>query len=482
MNSNSELEELKKRNQQLERENKLLRLGIKKFQVNGDTVSVPENFKAIFDKAQTTVGNYFTGIDISPSQGTIEINGQRYVLVRASALSYEFLNRIKALYAERGEEEATLIGKNFLFDIAHVIGIEDAKNFHKVMNLTDPIERLSAGPVHFAYCGWAFVDILAESKPSTDENFYMKYHHPYSFEADSWIRAGKKSSTPVCVMNSGYSSGWCEESFGIQLTAVEISCRACGDDHCTFIMAPPNKIKEYLDLESAHNNHEGVYDIPMFFERKKAEEKIKASLHEKEMLLKEIHHRVKNNLQIISSLLKLQSAYTETHNINQIIHDSQTRIKAMAIVHEKLYQSNLESVNLGDYIQSIAELTNDSYNTQDKKINIATFFNDTNINIRIDLAISIGLLVNEILTNSIKYAFENSEKGQIEIEIFKDKNQKLNLIVSDNGIGLPKDFDFNKSGTFGMELIRLLTGQIDAELTISTEKGTSYHIRLPIPD
>lgn len=482
MSTETELEELKKRIQILERENRLLRHGIKKFQVDGDTVSVPDAFKEIFDKAQETVGNYFTGIEIAPSQGTIEINGQRYVLVRASALSYEFLNRIKELYADRGENEATLIGKNFLFDIAHVIGIEDAKNFHKVMNLSDPIERLAAGPVHFAYCGWAFVDILPESNPSANDDLFLKYNHPYSFEADSWLRAGKKSNTPVCVMNSGYSSGWCEESFGIQLTSVEISCRACGDEHCTFIMAPPHKIQDYLAKYQSESTQDVWYDVPMFFERKKAEEKIMASLQEKEMLLKEIHHRVKNNLQIISSLLKLQAGYNNQNNIQQLLHDSQTRIKAMAIVHEKLYQSNLESVNLGEYIKSIATLTNESYNNDAKTIQIVTYYNDLDINIRIDLAISIGLLVNEILTNAIKYAFLNSSSGQIEIEIFIDEKQLLNIIIKDDGSGLPNDFDFNKTGTFGMELMRLLTEQINAELLISSPDGAQFHIILPLPE
>ena len=126
---------------------------------NSDTVKVPDKFKEVFDKAQETVGEYFKNIKTSPEKGTIEIQGQRYVLVRASSLSHEFLQAIRNLYSDRDDKEALLIGNNFLFDIAHVIGLEDAKNFHKRMNLTEPIEKLSAGPVHFAYTGWAFVDV-----------------------------------------------------------------------------------------------------------------------------------------------------------------------------------------------------------------------------------------------------------------------------------------------------------------------------------
>jgi hypothetical protein len=184
---------------------------------------VPKEMQPLFDKAQKIVGDYFSDLYHDPEKGTIEIQDQRYVLVRASALSYDFLNTIQKLYADRGEEEATSIGRNFLFDIAHVIGLEDAKNFNKKMKLKDPISKLSAGPVHFAYSGWAFVDILPESKPSPDENFYLKYNHPYSFEADSWIKSKEKTDFPVCSMNAGYSSGWCEQSYGIELTSVEIS-------------------------------------------------------------------------------------------------------------------------------------------------------------------------------------------------------------------------------------------------------------------
>jgi PAS domain S-box-containing protein len=146
------------------------------------------------------------------------------------------------------------------------------------MNLTDPIAKLAAGPVHFAYTGWAFVDILPESKPSADENFYLIYHHPYSFEADSWLRAKEISDTPVCIMNAGYSSGWCEESFGLPLTAVEVTCKARGDKNCTFIMSPPHKIKQHLKKYSAKSYNpdqkKSSYEIPAFFERRKMEEQL----------------------------------------------------------------------------------------------------------------------------------------------------------------------------------------------------------------
>ncbi|MDP1744718.1 MAG: ATP-binding protein [Bacteroidota bacterium] len=283
MDEGSKINSLLMQVEKLKQENAMLRRDFSSL-AKGNTVSVPEAMKPLFDFAQKNVGDYFRELKMDPTSGTIEINDQRYILIRASALSIDFLTTFQKLYADRGESEALIIGKNFLFDISHVIGMNDAKNFHTKMHLTDPIAKLSAGPVHFAYSGWAYVDILPESNPSADENYYLIYRHPFSFESDSWIRAGKKSDLPVCIMNSGYSSGWCEESFGMPLTAVEVTCKAKGDEHCTFIMSPPHKIQAHLEryTSSAENNSNKKikYEIPTFFERKKVEGIIKQKSEE----------------------------------------------------------------------------------------------------------------------------------------------------------------------------------------------------------
>ena len=440
-----ELDSLVARVEELERENEQLKKGFKPVFQSGKTVNVPEHFKEIFDQAEKTVGKYFEGFSTTPSKGMIEINGERYVLLRASSLSVGFLNIIKDLYSDKGEDEAFRIGRNFLFDIGHVIGLEDAGKFHSSMGLKDPISKLSAGPIHFAYTGWAYVDILPESKPSPDENFYLKYHHPYSFEADSWIKAGIKSDQPVCIMNAGYSSGWCEESFGIPLTSVEVSCRAKGDENCTFIMAPPHRIEEYVKLEGETDKGQS-YDVPLFFERKSIEEKIKQSLNEKNILLKEVHHRVKNNLQVISSLLNLQSNYVEDGHSKALFKETQNRIKTLALVHEKLYKSDdVEYVNLKDYIMSIVDLLSYSFNKEfidvdyDFDVGELTKFD-------IDKAIPCGLITNEIISNAFKYAFPKSIVGNIKVRL-RNTTDNYILEIKDNGVGISKNIDINNSNS-----------------------------------
>ncbi len=475
--SKEDIEKLKKQIAQLKEENKRLREGHTSFVTYGPTVNVPEEFRPPFDKAEELVRKYFQSIIARPSEGNIEIEGERYVLLRASSLSVDFFNKIKDLYSDKGETKSYTIGRNFLFDISHVLGIEDAKNFHKKLNLKDPIEKLSAGPIHFAYTGWAFVDIDPSSNPSADENFYMKYDHPFSFEADSWIQENKKAEFPVCVMNAGYSSGWCEESFGIPLTAVEISCRAKGDDACTFIMAPPEKIKDYLPPID-EKLKEAEYEIPAFFERKKTEEQLKASVEEKEVLLKEVHHRVKNNLQVISSLLNLQSYFITDEKTKNIFRDTKNRIKTLALVHERLFNSqDIEYVNLSEYIKSIVDLLSFSYDKEYIEIEY-NFDPEITGKFSIEKAIPVGLLVNEVVSNSFKYAFPNISSGKITCSILKVNDGK-ELIINDDGIGLPEDLVIGETNSLGMELIQSLSSQMEGELEIDREKekGVEYRIK-----
>jgi signal transduction histidine kinase len=251
-----------------------------------ETVRVPPQFAADFERAEELVRSYFAERLDDPRRGTIEISGERYVLVRAAALSVEFFDLVEKLYGPEREEEAQSFARNILFDLAHSIGKSDAKNFHEKMGLLDPVAQLSAGPVHFAYSGWAFVDIDEVSSPTADEDYLLVYDHPYSFESDAWTKSGRRADIPVCIMNAGYSSGWCEESFGLSLVASEVLCRGRGDERCRFVMAPPERIQarleEVLADEPVVATRVRSYEIPDFFARKAIEEELRATRDELE--------------------------------------------------------------------------------------------------------------------------------------------------------------------------------------------------------
>jgi len=263
-----------------------------------DTVSVPEEFRAIFSRAQQYVEQYFSERVEDPRHSSILISGERYILVRAASMSVEFFDLVTSLYRDKGPEEARKVANNLLFDVAHAIGKADARSFHEKMGITDPIERLSVGPVHFSFSGWAFVEIFPESHPSPDQNFFLLYDHPFSFESDAWMKHGRKAEQPVCVMNAGYSSGWCEESFGIRLVAVEVECQAPGDAHCRFVMAPPERIEEHLEsywqssqTQPKQARHAGAGGsgnaVPEFFQRKRMEEELRRTHRELEQRVAE---------------------------------------------------------------------------------------------------------------------------------------------------------------------------------------------------
>jgi signal transduction histidine kinase/CheY-like chemotaxis protein len=245
------------------------------------TVRVPDAIAAPFAEAEEVVSRYFRLRKDDAEHGSIEIAGERYVLVRAASLSVEFFALVQDLYGPGREKEADEFARNILFDLAHAIGRSDAQNFHSRMDLTEPIARLSAGPVHFAHAGWAFVDIDPSSRPSADGDFYLLFEHPYSFEADAWLRAGKRRDFAACIMNAGYSSGWCEESFGVELVSAEVLCRAKGDPCCRFIMAHPHRIeerlREYVTKDGATSDRSAAraYQIPDFFARKRMEEELR---------------------------------------------------------------------------------------------------------------------------------------------------------------------------------------------------------------
>ncbi|HMB44699.1 MAG TPA: histidine kinase dimerization/phosphoacceptor domain -containing protein, partial [Candidatus Methanoperedens sp.] len=210
-------------------------------------------------------------------------------------------------------------------------------------------------------------------------------------------------------------------------------------------------------------------------ERKLAEEHIKKSLEEKEVLLREIHHRIKNNMQIVSSLLMLQSQNIEDKKYKDVFIDSQNRILSMALIHEKLYQSeDLAQIDFKEYIN---EMVSNIFSSYGLNSNIKIDINVENIPINIDNAVPCGLIINELVTNSLKYAFPEGRRGKIQISVKSKEKNMIQLSISDDGIGIPKDLNIRNTKTLGLTLITALAeNQLNGELIINREKGTEFQI------
>ncbi|MEM7162609.1 MAG: histidine kinase dimerization/phosphoacceptor domain -containing protein [Bacteroidota bacterium] len=210
-------------------------------------------------------------------------------------------------------------------------------------------------------------------------------------------------------------------------------------------------------------------------DKKTAESQIIDSLKEKEVLLQEVHHRVKNNLQVISSILNLQSSYVKDKNSLDILRESQNRIKSMSFIHESLYQTkDFSQVDFEDYITGLTKNLLYSYSVISNQA--ALDLEVEKVYLSLDQAIPCGLIVNELVSNALKYAFPGEEKGTIRLKI-REKNSVVSMEISDDGIGLPKGFEINKSDSLGLQLVSTLTKQLDGEIKISSKKGTKYLIK-----
>jgi PAS domain S-box-containing protein len=210
-------------------------------------------------------------------------------------------------------------------------------------------------------------------------------------------------------------------------------------------------------------------------DRKFSEARIKAALHEKELLLKEIHHRVKNNMQVISSLLQLQAQYIEDEPTLSLFEESQTRIHSMALIHEQLYQSqHLDRIDLPSYVETLIANLYQSFGCCDNSIKFK--LNVEPIYLNIETAIPCGLIINELVSNSLKYAFPHSRIGEINIDFHEIDSQQFHLSITDNGVGFPANFDVENTETLGIRLVRMLINQLDGTLTIDSQCGTCYNL------
>ena len=210
-------------------------------------------------------------------------------------------------------------------------------------------------------------------------------------------------------------------------------------------------------------------------ERKNADAKLQESLNEKEMLLKEVYHRVKNNLQVVSSLVNLQAATIENKEAIELLKQSADRIKSMALLHEKLYQSkDLAKIDFNDYIRSLVEHLQFGFGC---RLDLIKFnINIANIFLDVDAAIPCGLIVNEVVSNSLKHAFPGNREGSIEISLTQELDE-ITLVISDNGVGFPDNWELKNSTSLGLELVNELSRQLFGNMTLDKEDGSKFTLR-----
>jgi|GEM_PF-368871 len=209
-------------------------------------------------------------------------------------------------------------------------------------------------------------------------------------------------------------------------------------------------------------------------ELKNAEKDLQASIKEKDVLLKEIHHRVKNNMQIVSSLLNLQTKYVDGDETQNVLRESQGRVKTMAMIHEKLYRSNdFTHIRFDEYIAKLVSDIFYSCNVNKERIEPVLCVEEVTLNI--ETAIPCGLIINELISNSLKYAFPNDASGKISLSLLKS-GKNYELTISDDGVGFPKSLDFRNTDSLGLQLVTNLVDQIDGQIELNTDHGTKFHI------
>ncbi len=213
-------------------------------------------------------------------------------------------------------------------------------------------------------------------------------------------------------------------------------------------------------------------------ERKAAEERIQASLREKEVLLKEIHHRVKNNLQVVSSLLGLQSRVIADPATRRMFQESQNRIHSMALLHERLYQSeNLSEIDYGQYVRELTAHLFRTYGVSASRVELKILFDQTRMGL--DAAVPCGLVLNELVSNCLKHAFPDGRQGEIRIELRKADGRIDRLVVADNGVGLPQDISLWNSKSLGLRLVKILANNMGASVEVETRPGTEVRLVFP---
>ncbi|WP_303561841.1 sensor histidine kinase [Uliginosibacterium sp. 31-12] len=215
-------------------------------------------------------------------------------------------------------------------------------------------------------------------------------------------------------------------------------------------------------------------------ERRRVQQTLEKALEEKTVLLNEVHHRVKNNLQVIASLLNLQATHTQEPRLRAILSESQSRVRAMALTHQLLYErKDYSRVDLGEYLERLAQLLLSSYREESAHISLRRALPSGPQFLDLDRAIPCGLIVNELVTNAFKHAFPEGRSGEISLELHLNAKE-LELIVTDNGVGFPPDFDLNSIQSLGLQLVPLLVEQLKGRCSFGTGPGARFSLRFPL--
>jgi PAS domain S-box-containing protein len=248
-------------------------------------------------------------------------------------------------------------------------------------------------------------------------------------------------------------------------------------------VGPEGVVTGWIDLysfpliDSRTGQMKGVIEyVRDITERKMAQDRLQASLQEKEVLLREIHHRVKNNMQVISSLLNLQSRHIQDPAVLEMFKESQRRIRSMALIHERLYQSSdLSRIEFSQYLRNLATHLFHSYQVDSSRIQLRIEAEEVHLNI--NTAIPCGLIVNELVSNALKHAFPEGRSGHLDLDLHRRGGDGYVLRVKDDGVGFPENLDFRKTETLGMQIVSTLVRQIDGSIDLARKMGTEFTIR-----
>ena len=311
--------------------------------------------------------------------------------------------------------------------------------------------------------GFAYCQMLYDHNGKPDDFIYLKVNDAFERLTGLVGVEGKKVSEVIPGIKDAYP-----ELF-------EIYGRVALTGHPENFTSELKPLSLWLSI-SVYSIEKGCF-VTIFqniTERKASEHQIQASLKEKETLLKEVNHRVKNNLQIVSSLLSLQSVHIHDKRDFDMFTQSQNRVKSMAFFHEMVYKSkDMSKIDIAEYLRNLMANLFRSYQIDGCAIKLN--LNISEVSLDIDSIIPLGLIINELVTNSLKHAFPDKTTGEINVELIREDDQ-ITLIVSDNGIGLSPDSEARNTGSIGLQLVEALTKQLNGNLELDASKGTTYKI------